>query len=289
MRRRSAITQGRPSSMSIVKFLRPPPVRKVLLASSTRSPTSTGSGVTGNVPVSMRATSSSSLIRPRIRSVWDLMMRMNCTTSAESRALNDSSRVSADPLMEVRGARSSWLTIPRNSARSLSSSFRDVMSCRVTTTVSNSLSSSERDGVALTRTVIDRPSGTLRTISSARTVSPALSAWAMDRSSMDISLPSARRSVRFSRNPCGDWSGFHTLPRILLVSRLKEIGAPVRAWKTATPTGEVSISASRRALACRSSRYRRALAMTSAAWEANSTSVSSSSRVNVGSPSSLTR
>ena len=50
MRRRSAITKGRSSSMSIVKFLRPPPVRKVLLASSTRSPTSTGWGVTDNMP-----------------------------------------------------------------------------------------------------------------------------------------------------------------------------------------------------------------------------------------------
>ena len=119
------------------------------------------------------------------------MMRMNCTTSAESRELNDSSRVSADPLMEVRGARSSWLTIPRNSARSLSNSFRDAMSCRVTTTVSASLSSSSCDGVALTRTVTDRPSGTLRTISSPRTVSPPISSLAMLKG--EIFRPSARR------------------------------------------------------------------------------------------------
>ena len=102
MRRRSAITQGRSSSISIVTFLRPPPVKKMFFASSTRSPASTGSGATDNMPVSMRATSSRSLIRSRIRSLWDLMMRMNCTISAVSRELKDSSRVSTDPLMEVR-------------------------------------------------------------------------------------------------------------------------------------------------------------------------------------------
>ena len=57
-------------------------------------------------------------------------------------------------------------------------------------------------------------------------------------------------------------------------SRLKDFGAPVRASKTATPTGEVSISVSRSALARRSSRCLPALAMAIAAWEANSTSVS---------------
>ena len=85
--------------------------------------------------------------------------------------------VSTDPLMEVRGARSSWLTIPRNSARILSSSFRDVISCRVTThRLHLARRASNRDGVALTRTVTDRPSGTLRTISSGpHRVSPVLS------------------------------------------------------------------------------------------------------------------
>ena len=38
MRRRSAITLGRSSSISMVRFLRPPPVRKVFLASSTGLP-----------------------------------------------------------------------------------------------------------------------------------------------------------------------------------------------------------------------------------------------------------
>ena len=56
--------------------------------------------------------------------------------------------------------------------------------------------------------------------------------------------------------------------------------------KTTTPTGEVSMRVSSPALARRSSRCVRALAMTSAAWEANITRISSSARVN-SSPSSL--
>ena len=54
--------------------------------------------------------------------------------------------------------------------------------------------------------------------------------------------------------------------------------APVLTSKTTTPTGEVSMRVSRPARARRSSRCRLALAMTSAAWEANITSVSWSSR-----------
>ena len=46
------------------------------------------------------------------------------------------------PLMEVSGTRSSWLTIPKNSARSRASSSWGVMSCTVTTTDSTSPSSS---------------------------------------------------------------------------------------------------------------------------------------------------
>ena len=53
-----------------------------------------------------------------------------------------------EPLTEVRGARSSWLTIARNSARSRSSSFSGVMSCTVATYRSNS-PFSVRMGVAL--------------------------------------------------------------------------------------------------------------------------------------------
>ena len=105
------------------------------------------------------------------------------------------------------------------------------MSCMVTTTVSTSLSSSERNGVALTRTVIDRPSGTLRTISSARTVSPLLSNWARGRSARDTAGPSKRRTVRTCSSSSGGRSGSRTASIIRTASRLKEIGAPVRASK----------------------------------------------------------
>ena len=73
---------------------------------------------------------------------------------------------------------------------------------------------------------------------------------------------------------------------ILRASGLKDAGVPVFMSKTTTPTGEVSMRVSGPALACCSSRYRRALAMTSAACDANSTNISSSARVN-SSPFSL--
>ena len=63
--------------------------------------------------------------------------------------------------MEVSGTRSSWLTIPRSSARNRSNSSSGVMSCSVTTTDSTS-PSSERMGVAFTNVVNDRPSGNLQ-------------------------------------------------------------------------------------------------------------------------------
>ena len=66
------------------------------------------------------------------------------------------------------------------------------MSRRVTTTDSNS-PSSEWMGVALMMVVTLRPSGTCITISSARTVSPVLSACAIGNSRGEISRPSARR------------------------------------------------------------------------------------------------
>ena len=139
--------------------------------------------------------------------------------------------------------------------------------------------------MALTRVVTDRPSGTWITISSARTVSPVLSAWARGNSSRDISRPSARRKVSTSKSCSTEPPGVRRSPRIRRVSRLIDTGAPVLASKTTTPTGEVLIRVSRSALARRSSRCRRALTMTSAAWEANITKVSSSSGVNSPPPS----
>ena len=75
MRRRSAMTQGRSGGRSISIVFRPPPLRKVFLASSTRLATSVGSGVIESEPVSIRATSSRSLIKSRMRSAWWSMIR----------------------------------------------------------------------------------------------------------------------------------------------------------------------------------------------------------------------
>ena len=182
----------------------------------------------------------------------------------------------------ARGVRNSWLTMPRNSARSRSSSSIGVMSCMVTTTDSTSPSSpsSEKMGVALTRVVTLRPLGAWRTISSARTVSPVLSPWARGNSTRETSRPSARRKVSTSRSCSAEPPGAHRSLTIRLASRLTDVTPPVLASNTRTPTGVVFTRVSRSVLARRSSRWRRALAMTSAAWEANITRVSSSSGVN---------
>ena len=175
--------------------------------------------------------------------------------------------------------RSSWLTMPRNSARSRSCSSSGFMSWSVTTKEASSPSSA-RIGVALSRMVTLRPSGTRSTISSARTVSPSLNSSGSDSSARETSRPSARTQVSTLRRSSAGWSPSRSSSTTRSASRLKETGAPVRASKTATPTGEVLTSVSRSARACRSSRCVRALAMTRAAWEANITSVSSSSREN---------
>ena len=138
--------------------------------------------------------------------------------------------------------------------------------------------------MALTSVVTDRPSGTTRTISSARNVSPERSNWASWDSSRETSRPSARRNFITSRSCSSGWPGVRRSPTILFASRLNVSGAPDLASKTTTPTGEVSIRVSRSSLAFCSSRCRRALAMTSAACEANITRVSSSAAVNASSP-----
>ena len=67
MRSLSAMTQGRSGARSISMLCLPPPLRKPLRASLISMPTSVGSGETASVPVSMRATSSRSLISTCIR------------------------------------------------------------------------------------------------------------------------------------------------------------------------------------------------------------------------------
>ena len=287
-RRRSAVTRGSRAGRSMTRLLRPPPPWNRLLASSTRTVTSTGSGDTGRVPVSMRATSSRSPIRWRMLSDWSRMIRKNWVISAGSRSEATSSRVSAEPLMAARGVLSSWLTMPRNSARSRSRSSKGVRSCMVTTTDSTS-PSSEKMGVELTRVVTLRPSGACSTISSARTVSPVLSPWDRGNSARETSRPSARRKVSTSRSCSAVPPGSHRPLTIRLASRLMERTPPVLASRTRTPTGVVFTRVSRSARARCSSRCLRALAMTRAAWEANITRVSSSSAVNSRPPSPLVR
>ena len=181
--------------------------------------------------------------------------------------------------MEVRGASSSWLTRPRNSALCRPSSRRGGRSWTVTTTDSGT-PSSDRMGVALMMALTRRPSGTCISISSARTVSPEPSAAARGYSLRETSRPSARRKVNPSSSCSGLWPGSLSPAAIRSAARLTRVGIPVPASKTTTPTGEVLTRVSRSARARCSSRWRRALAMTRAAWAANMARVSSSSWLN---------
>ena len=128
------MTRGRSGGRSMRTVCRPPPLMNVPRAWSTSAATSEGSGATDSVPVSMRPASSRSPIRLSMRSACSSMMRKNCATSAGPTRRAARSAVAAEPLIEVSGARSSWLTMPRNSARMRSISCSGARSCRVTTT-----------------------------------------------------------------------------------------------------------------------------------------------------------
>ena len=117
-RRRSASTSGRSGWMSISRGFPPPPPLKALRARSTSIAASAGSGLTGSSPVSIRATSSRSATRPFMWFACSSTMRKNWRTTAGSSSVAEPSTVAAEPLMEVRGALSSWLTMARKSARS---------------------------------------------------------------------------------------------------------------------------------------------------------------------------
>ena len=230
---------------------RPPPVTNVPRAWSTSAATSEGSGATDSVPLSIRPASSRSLSRPSMRSACSSMMRKNCATSAGPKMREPRSTVAAEPLIEVSGARSSWLTMPRKSARMRSRSRSGARSCMVTTTEATAPSGSSGPwiGVALTSVVRLRPSGTENTISSARNASAPSSTRASGTWSNAISRPSENRQVSVSNSCSRDWSGRHRLRTRRLASRLSEIRSPFCASHTATPTGEISIRASRRARA----------------------------------------
>ena len=86
------------------------------------------------------------------------MMRKNWSISAWGGGGAAASTVAVEPLIEVSGARSSWLTIPRNADRCRSSSSSGPRSCMVTTTDTSS-PSSEWIGVTLMSVRTLRPSG----------------------------------------------------------------------------------------------------------------------------------
>ena len=156
--------------------------------------------------------------------------------------------MAADPLIALSGARSSWLTISRNSARWRSSSCSGARSCTVTTTDSTA-PSEEWIGVTLTSVVTLRPSGVESTISSARTVCASLSTLPSGNRSSAISRPSAKRQVRTCINCSSDSPGLRKSSMSRRASRLTETGWPVGMWNTRTPYGDVSTSASRSARA----------------------------------------
>ena len=100
-------------------------------------------------------------------------------------------------------------------------------------------------GVTLISVRTRRPSGTCRTTSSARTVSALRSNRPRGSSSRATSRPSARRQVVTSSSSSSERPGWRRPSTIRFASRLMDTGRPVRASKTTTPTGEVSIRASR--------------------------------------------
>ena len=194
MRRRSAITRGSSGARSMRTSCPLPPLRNVFLARSTRVATSVGSGATESVPESMRPASSRSLMSPRMWSVCSTMMRKNSRISARSSVDEVSIRVAAAPLIEVSGARSSWLTMSRNSARSRSISSSGARSCMVTTTDST-VPSAAWIGVALISVATLRPSGTESSISSECMV-PALPSSRNSGNWSSAILPPVREPAR---------------------------------------------------------------------------------------------
>ena len=171
-------------------------------------------------------------------------MRKNWSISAWSSGDEAVSTVAAEPFIDVSGARSSWLTTPRNSARKRSSSSSGVMSWTVTTTETTS-PSSDHIGVALTSVLVSVPSGRRNTTSSARTLSPLVAARSSGSSWGAIAPPSIRRydTVRSSS------SNARAVPRAPVTmrsaSRLNRTTPLVFASKTSTPTGDVLTSTSR--------------------------------------------
>ena len=166
--------------------------------------------------------------------------------------------------MLVSGVRSSWPTMPKNSVRSRSRSASGPMSCTGTTTES-AASPSVVIGVALTKVVSLRSPGNSATISSARTASPVRSSLGTGSSLGGISRPSELQNVAEANMSFTGEPGELKSPAIRRASRFADTNSLVSASNTRTPTAAESTSASKWALARRSSRWRRALEITRAA------------------------
>ena len=139
MRSLSAMTRGRSGPISMARLFLPPALMKALLARSTSAATSAGSGATGSVPVSMRATSSRSATRSCMWSACSSMMRKNWRTTAGSRSADEPKhrwRRALDGGSGAPAARGSPCPGTRPAAGPALSSA--VMSWRVTTTDSTS-------------------------------------------------------------------------------------------------------------------------------------------------------
>ena len=137
------------------------------------------------------------------------------------------------------------------------------MSCRVTT-IDSTAPSPERMGVGVEQQGgRSRPSGTLMTTSSGpQRIAGAQNPGHRKVPQGDLPTVCAPEGPNTSRRSSGDCPGLRRLSTSLIASRLKDFGAPVPASKDDhTPTGEVSMRVSRSALARRSSRCRRALAI----------------------------
>ena len=176
------------------------------------------------------------------------MTRKNWCSSTGSSAGEAPSTVAVEPLMAASGVRSSWPIMPRNSVRRRSSSSSGARSCMVTTTEAT-VPSSAWIGVALTRMDTLCPSGTESTISSARTVPASLISSARTNSFRASSRPSPNRQVAVSSSASTGRPGSRKGSMSRSASRLDDTGRPVRASTTITPTGVVSIRASRSARA----------------------------------------
>ena len=270
MRRASAMTRS-PCGASTVTGWRPPAPAKAVRARSTMPESAAGAGSTDSVPAPMRPASSRSPISPDMRPDCSSTMRRYWRSSSRSASRRSSSAVEAEPRIAASGALSSWLTSSRNSARERSSASNGARSWSVTTSRSTAPSAGPI-GVASSSVRTLLPPGTEISTSSARTVS----AW--PRSASVTSRPSPRRHTSASRSHCRERSSSFSSSGASRrrASRLSESGAPLAASNTATPTGQVSTSASRSARARCSSRCARALASADAACCANSTSIASS-------------